>query len=328
MRHNGDTFGFTAVGISYVLDMIVKHEENIGRLLRSIASRGTEAGKLAALLRTPAIRATFNKWDHNSWCISVAGDALVRVRQIVEQNFHAVVTTVVLATARYIFELSVWLRLFQLDSRYGLVYFDELLQIQERYYRDTKAHLRREKSLLESFADRENERQGRALEDFKASPVTEPDPTRLASTLQAISDDVDAEAARHFSIYADAARTNGYGFQAHLIETKVLPTVEKALADIADEREAFEATVAPEIKALRPSRWQWRSMADKVGAVSEYDYIYSFASKLLHAILVSITTKRKNLEPDEMEVFLKYIDVTIADILTVGRNYAHEHNAG
>ncbi|RME56494.1 hypothetical protein D6779_10540 [Candidatus Parcubacteria bacterium] len=53
----------------------------------------------------------------------------------------------------------------------------------------------------------------------------------------------------------------------------------------------------------------------------EYDYLYSFASKLLHATPASITTDQKNLEVQEMELFLKYINVTIGDILALAREY-------
>jgi hypothetical protein len=58
-----------------------------------------------------------------------------------------------------------------------------------------------------------------------------------------------------------------------------------------------------------------------VGLLSEYDYIYAFASKLLHATPASITTDQKNLEPEEMLIFLKYIDVKIVDMLDQARRY-------
>lgn len=300
-----------------------QHEQNVQRLVHSIRTRGSAVDVIAQRLRTPDILAAFNKWDHNSWCISVAGDLLVRIRLFTDQNFHFVESIGVVAVARYIFELSVWLRLFKLDRRYGLVYFDQLLETQQRYYQDTKAHLEREIALLKSFDERERALQARALEDIKASGLSEADPQVVVSTLKTISEAMDTEAVRRFSIYATSARTNGYEFQAHLVETKALPPLLKALADIGAERAKFEATVSLDIKALRPVRWQWRSMAQRVGTADEYDYIYSFASKLLHATPASITTDQKNLESSEMEVFLKYVDVTIADILALAEEYCH-----
>lgn len=63
-------------------------------------------------------------------------------------------------------------------------------------------------------------------------------------------------------------------------------------------------------------------MAQQVGMVDEYDYIHSFASKLLHATTASITTDHKNLEHSEMEVFLRYIDVKITDLMTLAQEFS------
>ena len=62
-------------------------------------------------------------------------------------------------------------------------------------------------------------------------------------------------------------------------------------------------------------------MAETVDLLAEYEFIYSFTSKLLHATPVSITTDQKNLEPEEIIMFLKYIDVKITDILDLARRY-------
>lgn len=308
--------------------MSKQHERNIHQLVQSIRSRGAKVDAVAQRLRTPAILAAFNKWDHTSWCISAAGDSLVRIRLFTEQNFHILETIGVVAVARYLFELGVWLRLFGLDRRYGLVYFDQLLETRQRYYQDTKAHLEREIALLRSFDEKEKALHERAMDDVKTSVIAaggktdaEAVASRLNRVIDTVSDAIDAEAARRFSIYAAGARTNGYGYQAHLVERQALPPILRAVADVRAERDAFEATVPPDVKELRPKRWQWRSMAEKVGAVDEYDYIYSFASKLLHATPASITTDQKNLETPEMEMFLKYIDVTICDIVTMAEEF-------
>jgi hypothetical protein len=136
-----------------------------------------------------------------------------------------------------------------------------------------------------------------------------------------ISDAIDAEASRRFSIYIKDAQINGYGFQAYLVEKKAVPQVEQALAELALEKDSFDATVPQAVKDLVPRQWNWRRMAEIVGLVDEYDYIYSFASKLLHATPASITTDHKNLELEEMEVFLKYIDVKLADLEALAQEY-------
>ena len=130
---------------------------------------------------------------------------------------------------------------------------------------------------------------------------------------------VDAEASRRFSLYADDARTNGYGFQAYFVETKAIPQAERAILDIEKEIKEFCSRVPKEVQNLAKGRWQWRQMADKVGLVHEHDYIYSYASKLLHATPASLTTDQKNLELPEICVFLRYIYAKILEIMDVAR---------
>lgn len=301
--------------------MIEQHKQNVEQLIHSICSRRSTLGSLEQQLQTPDIQAAFNKWDHNSWCISVAGDSVKRVRLFTEQNFNFVETMGVIAVARYIFELSIWLQLFKLDPHYGLVYFGQLLDTQQRYFVDTNAQLNREIALLKSFGDKEKESQEKAFEKIRELPPSAMRRQARASTLKLISEAIDAEASRRFSIYAKDAQTNGYEFQAYLIENQAVPKVEQTLADIALEMASFNATVSQDVKALIPRRWNWRDMAQKVKMTEEYDYIYSYSSKLLHASPLSITTNHKNLELSEILVFLKYIDVKMADIVVLAQEY-------
>lgn len=66
--------------------------------------------------------ADFDKWADQDWCRNAFGNGLVRLLQLTEQNFRFTETMGLLAVARYIFELSVWLHLFGVDPRFGLVY--------------------------------------------------------------------------------------------------------------------------------------------------------------------------------------------------------------
>ena len=117
----------------------------------SIKKQRTTLDAEAKRLRTPAVIDAFDKWNHNSWCLSVVGDCLVRLRLFTEQNFNFIETIGTIAVARYIFELSVWLHLFKLDSRYGLVYYGQLLDTQSRYWRDYREPIYRQISLLQPF---------------------------------------------------------------------------------------------------------------------------------------------------------------------------------
>ena len=60
-------------------------------------------------------------------------------------------------------------------------------------------------------------------------------------------------------------------------------------------------------------------MASEAGLAHEHDYIYAFASKLLHATPSSLTTDQKNLELSEIYIFLRYIHVKILEIMELAR---------
>ena len=125
---------------------------------------------------------------------------------------------------------------------------------------------------------------------------------------------IDAEASRHFSLYIDDAKTNGYGFQAYLVETKAIPPSEAAIAGIERELLEFVQHVPEDVRGLVKGRWQWRGMSEEAGILHEHDYIYSYASKLLHATPASLTTDQKNLEIPEVCLFLRYIYVKMLEI--------------
>lgn len=296
-------------------------EQRISQLVTSIKNQGTPLDDEAKRLRTREIISTFDKQNHDSWCLSVTGDCLVRLRLFTEQNFNFIETMGVISVARYIFELSVWLQLFKLDPRYGLVYYAQLLETQRRYWKDYRAQLDREMFLLKSFERQEKDALREAMSQISHLSDLEQQRQAAYTAPNAVADFIDKQAARHFSIYAEQAKVNGYGFQAYLVEKKVVPQIDKALAEIDSEKASFDSTVPQQVRDLIPDRWQWRQMAQKVGLVDEYDFIYTFGSKLLHATPVSITTDQKNLEMSELAVFLKYIYVKIGDALKLASAY-------
>ncbi len=273
-------------------------------------------------MRTPGILSSFDKQNPRSWCIAAMGDSLVRLRLLIEQNFNFVETIGVVAVSRYLFEMSVWLSLFARDDRYGLVYYGQLIETQKKYFADYRAQLHREIGMLRGFEQKEKEARRKMLGEAGS-------PEELGEKLRSTSEIIDAEAGRKFSLYAEQARTNGYGFQAHLVEGKALPEVDRALTTLSEEEDDFNTHVLPRIQDLALSkdgkrkRWEWKKMAETVDLLAEYDFIYAFTSKLLHATPASITTDQKNLEPAEMVVFLRYIDVKIQDILDLAGRYQH-----
>ena len=248
------------------------------------------------------------------WKAVAFGDSLVRVRLFLDQNFKCIETVGVLAVSRYLFELTVWFKLLQTDSRYGLVYYHQLLKKQLDFYTALRNRAEREISFLRQIDVTERSLMVSSLSEAMRISDEEARNTALRQLSSRVMRQIDQDASRNFSLYGAQAQTNGYGFQSNLVETEVVPKHSKAIADIEQELRDFEHGMSAEIKTLTPKRWKWNEQAQKVGMEDEYDFIYLFASLLMHATPVSITTDQKNLEPEEMRAFLKYIRVRVSDI--------------
>lgn len=296
-------------------------EGQISQLVASIKGHNEALDVTAKLFRTPEIVDSFDKWNCDCWRGSVFGDGLVKLRLFSENNFHFVETVGVISVSRYIFELNVWLRLLDLDPRYGLVYYGQLIDTQLRYWKDYRSQLNREVSLLNQFAEEESSLLSAKMAELDLISDGQEKQQAAMSVPKLVAELIDRKAARQFSIYAEQAKINGYGFQAYMVEQKALPEIEDSIAGLEQEKTTFNTTISEDIRDLIPKRWNWRQMADKVSLAEEYDFIYTFSSKLLHATPASITTNQKNLELEEMVVFLKYIDVKIRDLLELAQSH-------
>lgn len=261
------------------------------------------------------------------WRLIAFADSLVRIRLFLEQNFNYVETIGVLAVARYLFELTVWLKLLQNDSRYGLVYHHELLKKQLEFYKQFRKNAEREISFLRHSGQQEQS----LIENLLSKAMQIPDEEARKEALRGLNDQVkqqiDQTASRNFSLYAEQAQTNGYEFQAHLVETKVLPECSKAITDFEQKLSAFDRETPSDIKNLIPKPWKWNIQAELVDMKDEYDFIYRYASRLLHATPASLTTDQKNLEPNEMGAFLKYIRVRLLDVIDMAKQLLANNSA-
>ncbi len=301
--------------------MTLSMEQQLQELVRAIKGHRVILDETIKRLRTPEIINAFDKDNAHSWCLSVTGDALVRLRLFTEQNFNFIETMGIVAVSRYVFELSVWLYLFKMDRRYGLVYYAQLLETKLKYFKDYRAQLDREISLLDHFEDKEREAQKEAIDQIKVTTDPETQKQMVHTLGRTVSDIIDREARRHFSISVEHAKVNGYGFQAHLLRQKLIPQIDQSIAVLASEKTAFNERVPKTVRDLMPGKWRWKQMAQKVGLTNEYDYIYAFSSKLLHATPASITTDQKDLELNEIVVFVKYIEVKILDMIDLAKEY-------
>ena len=218
------------------------------------------------------------------------------------------------AVTRYIFELTLWLELIQRNANYALIYRRRLIDTQKRYYEASLKQFEREVAMLEALDVKDSVGTDEAIK--KISALSTPSSEEISSIFTEARDKTDAKAARSFSIYSDQARTNGYGFQAHLVKTKAIPKVKENIQQLQRELIDFDRDASSKVSGLLQCS-DWKKMADETGMTAEYEYIYSYTSKLLHCTPASVTTDQKNLEPAEMVVFLRYIHTKILDVIDI-----------
>lgn len=270
------------------------------REANNIADEPTEIGKVA-----------------DYWRINTYGHALVKLSILIEDNFNVIESLGLVVVTRYIFELTLWLKLFELDVNYALVYKKRFLDIQKRYRESTLNQCKCELDLLNGLEIEDSEKMREVRKEIISNPTITSEESS-AIILQA-QNETDAKAARLFSLYTDDAKINGYGFQAFLIETKKIPEIEKDIKKYQKYLEDFDEKYSALTMGLLGCG-KWDKMAQRAGMVPEYDYIYSVTSKLLHCSPMSLTTNENRLQPEEVILFTRYIHTKIRDIIELAVN--------
>lgn len=269
---------------------------------------------------------SINRKSGTYWRLVAYLNSLIRIKLFLEQNFNYIEPMGLIAVTRYLFELTVWLKIMHKNENYGCVYYLELLNTKLKYYHDLQGHLTREVTFLKKTAVDENKL---FEERFKeAEKITDMETRQQA--LQQLHNDItqviDNQASRRFSIYSEQAQSNGYNFQADLVEAKTLPNINKSIHDLELERNQFERDATEDVRNLvRDSKgkkipWKWNQKAIDVSMEDDYNFIYSYTSRLLHATPASVVTNKKNLELDEIRIFLKYIHIRLLDIIEMTQN--------
>ncbi len=244
------------------------------------------------------------------WQVVIAYDSAVRLRLIIENNFVVIETLGLLATVRYVFELLVWLRLAIKREQYAIAYYGRLLEKSVEHSEAQVKQLNAEIDLLQRLDAQDNDAITDAVRAYRGQEV-EPDAGRARRDAMA---DIDRRAARMFSLYADRGRTLGYGYTAHLVQTQALPKAISSADNAKAALTSFRDRCPTRAKALLSRRWKWDREAREAGMSNEYFFLYSYVSRFLHATPASVTTDEKNLEPDEIVMFLRYIRASLLDI--------------
>lgn len=288
-------------------------ESTVIQLVSEIKNKKSGLESTQILFKDKGLEIEFDKFNKDHWSHFAFNDSIIKLILMTEKNFNEIETFGLVSTARYIFELSIRLTLIAQDSLYGLAYYGQLLRDKIGYWKSLEEQLKREIILLNQIEEDENELQRVKLIEYSniEDPILK---EKIGATFAYdIMSAIDNKASRKFSIHAEQAKANGYGFRASLIEKNQLSIATSSLAVVESEYAHFCSSVPHEV-LLNVKRWKWKDKAKATNHLDEYDYIYSFTSSMLHATPANITTKYKLLSNNEMIIFLKYINVKLMDI--------------
>ncbi len=296
------------------------NESTIDQLVQVIKNKKIDLDTTHLLFKDHLSKIDFDKFDRDHWCHYAFYDSICKLALMTDNNFNSIETFGLVSTTRYVFELSVRLTLISQDYIYGLVYYGQLLRDQMSYWKSLKEQLDREVLFLNQIDKEERELLRVKLMEY--SNIEDPKlKEKIGSTLAYdIMNTIDNHASRKFSIHAEQAKTNGYEFQAHLIERNQLSLAKSSLAQVESEYAHFCSSV-PQDVLTSVKKWSWKDKSKQTNHLEEYDYIYSFTSRMLHATPANITNTSKFLSVDEMVIFLKYINVKILDINALANTF-------
>ena len=255
-----------------------------------------------------ASNGNFAAIDGAGWVRVANKEAISKLQILIENNFRYIETVDLLATTRYVFECLVWLKLLNSNADYGVVFYYKTIKDQISHQKQL-----REKYLTEAtyFEDSANEETARLAQTMKMLATEDADEDTFAKAVAKVQSELDDKARRNFSTYWHDARTNGYGFQAHLIRTKAVLSLDESLSELECERQRALSTLTSRQEDMIKARWNWKNKASDVGMLAAYEFIYSFTSRLLHATPSSMFTNQKNLEA------VSYTHLTLPTIYSV-----------
>ena len=99
-----------------------------------------------------------------------------------------------------------------------------------------------------------------------------------------------------------------------------MPGINDELANLELSQRALDDVAGSKLARVRPKgRWKWNVMAQEVGMSDEYDFIYDYSSRLLHATPASLTTDQPALEDMEVYILVRYCAVKMRDIISAGQ---------
>lgn len=228
----------------------------------------------------------------------------------------------ILAIARNIFENLVWLKLMNEDKEYGIAFYSLLLKNQRENNTSMISQSLSEAKLFDEMDELDTSTLAPLINIATGEPSDEEIKTAQEEhrARQHLLDDM---VRREFCLFASSAIVNGYGYQAHLIRSNIVPEIEQRNSILLDSEEKLVPILAlltsKKVKQAL-SHWNWAVQAELVGMKRHYEVLYRFTSKLLHATPMNLITE-KRLDASEEEMLLDYIVISAQDILSEIRNF-------
>lgn len=244
------------------------------------------------------LRATKSELDskkdiYNLFCLKIHYDVSIstinKTLKILE-NYNEESLMEIYANIRFLLETLINLRLFNQEDRYIYIFYFSIFV----HKRDkTKKFI----SQLETEI--------KALKEFEAKEHLN------IPTKHELENDSDFE--KQMTVFSEGFRENGFGYQAHLLETQVLPKYKEELQIIIKQlneasKEILKDKIACSLFDFRKQKSRvfkqfkddrkWREKANDAGLTQDYDFLYNISSSLIHSTSYSILTTQNTAVSD------------------------------
>jgi hypothetical protein len=161
-------------------------------------------------------------------------------------------TLSLLAIARYMFELIVWLRTLEKDSSNGLLFRFRTVVVDLQHRRNSREQIQREVVRFAALAQEERDRGAQIINDKSLTKE------QVMAAMVDLEREIDREARSQFSIYARQAASSSYDLAAQKMQAEILPPLDAQIGELELEKSELEASLI----ALRASSaWKWLERA-------------------------------------------------------------------
>lgn len=233
---------------------------------------------------------------------------------LVDAISESISTFNLLAAARYLFEALVWVRTINGNADWAAVFIIHAFEEQAQHLDGLRKQAEFEASY---FSELDQEDLDQSTKAALAAIAAGADASALQTIEKSVRDEIDKRARRALCLYADSAKCNGYGYESQIISKKIIPRIESERTSLLAERAGIEAKLPERIGNLAREKRSWEQRARNVGMFRQYDFIYRYTSRLLHAMPASIYTGQKNLTVIEVKTLLEYIYISILDAIEI-----------